>query len=133
MRSLVYTALSTDANLITLGLGPDSVLSGDVDTPDSRPFINLRWGLRSPGLRGTTADVQALAIWVHDQPNDYAQITTIIRRIRDLLESIEDEVDPNGGRVTMATWTGDSGDLVDRGHGTIVRTTNYQIIGRSEA
>lgn len=126
MRSVVYQALSTDAGLLAL---TSTLLTGDVDTPAARPFVNLRWGLRNPGLSRTFTDRQDLAIWIHDAPNDYGAINQIVKRIREVLTSIEDQSDA-GGHVTMSQWLFDSGDLVDDGHRTITRNTNYQIIGR---
>jgi len=133
MRSLVYSAIIADAPLAALDVVAAGVLSGDGDTPEARPFLNLRWGLTRIGLSRTISDRQDLAIWVHDVgPSDYQRINAIIARLRGLLMSIEDQVDPNGGRVTAVEWSGDSGDLVDDGHGTIVRNTNFVLIGRGE-
>lgn len=126
MRSIVYQALSTDVGLLAL---TSTFLTGDVDTPAGRPFVNLRWGIRNPGLNRTFTDRQDLAIWVHDKPNDYQAINSIIKLIREVLTSIEDRSD-DGGHVTVVRWSFDSADLVDDGHRTIVRNTNYQVIGR---
>lgn len=130
MRALIRSTITGDATLVGLGVVAAGVLSGDVDTPESRPFLNLRWSTTRPGLDVVTR--RDLVIWVHDQPSDYeSKIDPIIRRLRTLLPSLAGVVHPYG-HLTAVEWTGDSEDLTDDGHGTITRTTSYSIVGTGQ-
>jgi hypothetical protein len=127
MRALIRNAIATDPTLMGLGVALSNVLSGDVDTPQGRPFINLRWGTTSEGLAHVTR--RNLTIWVHDRPGDYdAKIDPIIRRLRVILPGLEGVAHPYGS----VEWAGDSEDLVDDGHGTIARTTSYSLVGSGQ-
>lgn len=130
MRSLIRSTILADASLVSLGVVSAGVLAGDVDTPQSRPFLNLRWSGTTPGL--DTVVKRDLVIWVHDQPGDYeAKVDPIIRRLRTLLPSLAGVVHPYG-YLTVVEWNGDSEDLVDDGHGTIARTTTFTIVGSGQ-
>lgn len=131
MRTLIRSALLADAPLATMGVVPEGVLAGDVDTPIVRPFLNLRWGNTVQGL-----DVlmpRELVVWVHDEPGDYSRIDAILPALRRILTGIEatrwTEASGQTGWVSVIEWNGDSGDLADDGHGTIVRTSAFSIIG----
>jgi hypothetical protein len=128
MRTMIYHALANDATLRSLGVDANAFYAGDIDTPDERPFVNLRWGLTQavPSI-GAVAPRQ-LAIWVHDTPNDYARIDAIIRRIKQIFAGLvgaRHEL----GYITVIEWNGDSDDGKDDGHGTIFRSTGHSIIG----
>lgn len=131
MRTLIRSALLDDAGLQSKGIVPEGVLAGDVDTPDLRPFLNLRWGNTVEGL-----DVimpRELVVWVHDEPGDYALIDAILVDLRRVLTGIEatqwTELSGQTGWVSVIEWNGDSGDLADDGHNTIVRTASFSIVG----
>lgn len=129
MRTLVRTAITGDATLATEGVTAANVLAGDVDSFEGRPFLNLKWGVENPGI-ALAATQTTLTIWVHDDGNDYSRIDRIIRRLRVLLTGIEGQVDEaSGDRVSQVAWTGDSSDLSDTGHRTIVRQTSYTLNG----
>lgn len=129
MRALVRSAIIADATLVSFGVVEAGVLAGDVDTPKSRPFINLRWGVTTPGL--DRVQVRTLEIWVHDKPNDYTRIDEIIIRLRVVLGSLIGS--SNGsGHVVGVEWTGDSPDLVDDGHDTITRTASFSLVGSGQ-
>jgi hypothetical protein len=128
MRTAIRAAILADATLIGLGVVDTGVLAGDVDSFADRPFLNLKWGVRNPGMATETAT--ALTIWVHDDPNDYARIAAICARLSVLLPSIVGLADPvSGGWVSQVRWDGDSSDLSDDGHRTIVKQCNFTIIG----
>lgn|SRR5512134_2759356 len=129
MRTLIRQTLTTDLGILGLGVVPEAILAGDVDTPPQRPFINLRWGVNTPGLDVVTR--RSLVIWVHDTPGDYSQIDAIIRRIGVVLGELVGVPHAYGHLVT-AEWTGDSEDLTDDGHGTITRTTSYSLVGTGQ-
>jgi hypothetical protein len=130
MRAVIRTAVIGDATLQSLGVVASGVLTGDVDTPEPRPFLNLKWGPTNPAPFGAAAQRTVLAVWVHDEPNDYDRIDAICRRLRVLLPSLLGLVDLFD-YVSQIEWTGDGGDLKDDGHRTITRVSNYIINGSS--
>lgn len=126
MRTVVAQALLADVTLQGLGVNPDSLVAGDVDTPPMRPFINLRWDDVNPGVG--TVNSRRLTIWVHDAPNDYELIDSILGRIRTVLNGLE-AVRTTHGWLTLIEWNGNSPDLSDDGHGTITRNSSYTLVG----
>jgi len=72
MRTLIYQAIITDPTLNSLGITGADSFAVDVDTPQDRPFLQLRWGVNSVGLDVSTR--RSLVIWVHDKPGDYTKI-----------------------------------------------------------
>ena len=130
MRALIRSAITSDPELQSLGVVSEGVLSGDVDTPEQRPFLNLRWGSVAPGM--DVVNTSTLVIWVHDEPNDYeAKVNPILLRLRVIITGLVG-VQHSTGWLTMAQWNGDSEDLVDDGHGTITRNTAFTLIGSGQ-
>lgn len=128
MRAVIRAAIIGDATLQSLGVVDGGVLSGDIDTPEPRPLLNLKWGTTTPAPFGGVAQRTTLAIWVHDEPNDYERIDSICRRLRVLLPSLmglQDVAD----YVSQISWDGDGPDLKDDGHRTVARVSNYTING----
>jgi hypothetical protein len=128
MRAVIRSAIIGDPALITLGVTPEGTLAGDVDTPEPRPFLNLKWLATNPAPFGGVAQQTGLVIWVHDIPGDYERIDSICRRLRVLLPSLLGLPDLND-YVSQIAWTGDSQDGQDDGHRTIYRQSNYTLNG----
>lgn len=129
MRAVIRAALLADSTLQSLGIvSDDYILSGEVDSPAVRPFINLKWGTTNPAPFGNVAQQTTLVAWVHDEPNDYERIDAILRRLRVLIPSLVGLRDTHD-YVSQASWTGDGVDLKDDGHRTIVRQGNYTLNG----
>lgn len=131
MRELIFQSLINDSTLNLLGITDDSSFAVDVDTPVARPFLQLRWGRNEEGLRQTPVTRRTLVVWVHDEPGDYAVIDSIIARVKAVLSALEGQ--SNGaGHVVAVEWRGDSEDLVDDGHKTIVRNTSFELVGSGQ-
>lgn len=130
MRTIVRDTIINDASLITLGVTSDGTLAGDVDTPAARPFVNLKWGTDVPSFPNALPIQTTLAVWVHDEPWDYTRIHKIISRLRILLPAISAVVYPDASEVQVITWQGNSPDLQDDGHRTIVKVANFQVVGK---
>jgi hypothetical protein len=129
MRAILRTAIINDSSLNTEGIGDDEFFAVDVDTPEARPFMQLRWGVNNVGLDVVTR--RFLVVWVHDEPGDYSRIDRIIQRLRVLLPLLEGTVD--GSQSILAVeWTGDSEDLTDDGHRTIARTASFTLVGSGQ-
>jgi hypothetical protein len=131
IRSFVFSRLTTDATLNSLGITANSVFTThDADTPQVRPMIVLRWGLTDNVLNHSSMAARALQVWVHDHPGDYERIETILRRVRTLLTSVSAE---NAGAsdewVSEIRWDRFSEDLSDEDAGTITRNGDFTITG----
>lgn len=131
MRTIVRSAIINDPALVGMGVKPEGVVTGDVDTPLARPFLNLKWGLTLPSFRGSLTKTATLVIWVHNDPSDYGPIDRILTRLQVLLPSIEGSTAPDGSEVQVIDWLGDGPDLQDDGHRTIVKVGNYRVVGKS--
>jgi hypothetical protein len=118
--------LTSDAQLQAMGVNPNSLSAGDVDTPEPRPYIVLQWGETIPGV--DVSRRRTLTVWVHDKPNDYTVIDQIIKRIRQIYEGLAGYKTTTGW-ITSVDWVTDSDDLTDDGPHTICRTTAYTVIG----
>ena len=129
MRTLIYQAIITDPTLISYGINGNDSFAVDVDTPQTRPFLQLRWGRNDEGLDISTR--RTLVIWVHDKPGDYTRIDAIIFRLRSLIPSLVPSQDVNGW-LQGVEWTGDSEDLTDDGHRTIARNTGFVLVGSGQ-
>lgn len=129
MRTLIYQAIINDPTMNGFGITGPTSFSVDVDTPITRPFLQLRWGVNAIGLDVSTQ--RSLVIWVHDQPGDYTRIDSIILRLRALISSLVPSRDTQGW-LQGAVWEGDSEDLTDVGHGTIARNTSFTLVGSGQ-
>lgn len=125
MRDTIARALWTDSQLVALGITRESLVSGDADTIEPRPYMVLRWGDTNPGV--DVSRQRSLVVWVHDRPNDYTRIDSIVSRVRDVLTSIV-ATRTSTGWVTTIDWLTDSGDLSDDATRTIVRNSSYNIV-----
>lgn len=131
IRSFVFSLLTTDTTLNSLGITANSVFTThDVDTPQVRPMVILRWGLTDNVLNHSPIASRALQVWVHDAPGDYERIEAVLRRIRTLLTSVSAQ---NAGEqdawVSEIRWDRFSEDLSDVDAGTITRNGDFTITG----
>jgi hypothetical protein len=129
MRQLVFQAIINDSVMNSLGITDGSSFSVDVDTPETRPFLQLRWGRNNEGLDVVTR--RDLVVWVHDHPGDYEKIDSIVLRLRALLPSLVPSSDGRGW-IAGVQWLGDSEDLTDDGHRTIARNSSFVLVGSGQ-
>lgn len=130
MRAIVRNRIVNDAFLQALGVTPEATLSGDVDTPDGRPFLNLKWGQDDVSFQECLTVKTPLSVWVHHTPGDFDPINKILTRLRILLPSIQAVIGADGSEVQVITWQGNGPDLQDDGHRTIVKVGNYLVVGK---
>lgn len=126
MRAFIGRLLMNDGPLNALGINRQSVIAGNADTPEPRPYVVIRWQDTQPGV--DVSRLRNVVFWVHDTGNDYARIDAIIARIRALMEGTA-AVRTDVGWITTVDWTGDSADLDDDATRTIMRTTSYAVVG----
>ncbi len=129
MRQLVFEAITEDPTMNSFGITDSNSFAVDVDTPELRPFLQLRWGRAAEGLDVVTR--RDLVVWVHDEPGDYTKIDAIIYRLRSLLPSLVTTTDGVGFLVGVE-WAGDSEDLADDGHQTITRNASFVLVGSGQ-
>jgi hypothetical protein len=122
-RTYVYQTLQNDAGLTSI-VGHRIYSAGTVEeTPSRKPFIVLVFEELTPQFEG--ADIQALTVWVHDNPGSYLRIGEVLERIRTAL--VGPVVATNGVAIR---WDGDSRDLADDTRKTIVKTSSYHMANR---
>lgn len=129
MRAIIRTAILGDSQIQAEGITSSKFFAVDVDTPQGRPFMQLRWGPNNLGLDVVTK--RFLTIWVHDQPGDYSRIDRIVFRLRALLPALAG-TSSGGYSISAVEWTGDSEDLTDDGHRTIARTASFTLVGSGQ-
>lgn len=124
-RETVYALLTTDEQLINLGIHADTVWNIEaVDNPErGKPFLVTAWGT-TPRPPFQAARSRELTVWAHDEGADYLRIDAILERVRQLLEGLTDQ-----GGITQVDWEGASGDLYDGGFRTITRNFGFRVIG----
>lgn len=131
MKTIVFNALSTDTTL--LSYIPASRWFGSssaVDQP-GRPFAVIRWtGTVGGGVPQSNHAPQGLSVWVHDEPGSYDSIDKAIDRIKVVLDGILSRTSGTE-HIACARWEADSGELSDPERGTIVRNTQWRMVGRS--
>lgn len=131
MRKLVWNLLTTDEALNGLGITQESVFAETgVDTPQMRPFLVTRWGTDEVGVSSVSR--RLLTVWVHDEPADYTRIDAVITRVRAVLEAAVARQDPDGGWLVQVEWQGNSEDLSDDAHGTVVRNAAFRVVGSGQ-
>lgn len=132
MKTIVFRALSTDATL--MGYIPTArwFASSNVDDLAQRPFAAIRWTGTSggAGVPQTNRAPQGVQIWVHDEPGSYDTIDKVIERVKVVLAGILNTASGTE-HIACARWEADSGELSDPDRGTIVRNTQWRVVGRS--
>lgn len=110
--SAVFTLLSEDTELQSLGLTVDSIQrSGGTESPEARPFVIIKGGADNAAWGNTgTKDVE---IWAYDEPTSYDRIDSILKRVRELMTSAVHVSGADGNTMAQAEWQGDSIDLYD--------------------
>lgn len=126
-RAAVYTMLSSDATLQSLGASFYAYQA--VDTPPTKPFVVIRWDDTQPGVVRGRGPIN-VTFWVYDEPADYARIDSIISRIKTLLLGATHVAGSDGITLTTAQWRSDSQDLYDDVYECIMRQTSFTIVAR---
>lgn len=128
MRETIYTLLTTDTELATLGIAIGSVWNIEaVDNPDrGTPFVVTAWAEqpRTAGNGWATTHRRDVLIWAHDTGGDYSRIDRILERVRILLVDLIHE-----GGISQVDYSGASPDLYDDGFRTITRNYGFRVIG----
>lgn len=129
-RSWSYARLGGSLELAIVGVPIGSIYgAGSLEgKPASMPFIVITFGEELADIRDDgvpTVASQYMTLWAHDEPGDYLRIDAVLEACKLALVG---QVAVPGGIV--ARWEGNSGDLSDDRYGTIVRNSEYRLIGR---
>lgn len=117
-RELVATILNESEELRLLGLPADNVLQADtVESPESYPFIVVRWGEEEPGMGATT--VRPFDLWGYDREGDYDRIERLVVAAGRILSGL-DPIRKDGGWLTAIQDRKRGGDLADDGFEAVV-------------
>ena len=128
-RSLVFTALTTDSALNTLGIDANSVWSaGSLDGPLPGPFAVLRWGPVSKGFGPVNS--ATVSVYVHDSDSNYDTINAILSRMRAVMLSLCASGQA-ANWILEVEWLGDSGDLEDQQYKTLMRNADFRVVANT--
>jgi diadenosine tetraphosphatase ApaH/serine/threonine PP2A family protein phosphatase len=128
-REWVFNRLSQNSTFTSIVPIESIYGSGSIEqTPSQKPFIVLTFGVEQVELSDgeqPSATSQYFTLWAHDNPGDYQRLDQILSASRMAL------VGPVvGAGAICAKWMGDSGDIADDTYGTIVRNSEYRLVGR---
>jgi hypothetical protein len=131
MRTYIYDRLVDASNIGLHAIIPVSSIrssgGASTDTGMQRPFIVVRSRVASRPFRGRQVDDGGVTIHIHDDPDSYLRIDTIIREVRAIM-------DASGARWYGSTWIMDvdeqdwSEDLFDDHYGTATRFGTYRVV-----
>lgn len=135
-RAAVFTVLSEDEDLNTLGITEDSIFpnySLDVSPRDDGPFLILRWEGQEANPFENVKSPMILTIWAHYPiavSEDFADLDVLLDDVDAALDTLDDTDGDDGYTVTCVRATGRGGDLKDESFQTITKNSAYQILSR---
>lgn len=130
-RTWLYDRLRT-AVLVT-DLVPEASIYGAgsiTGPPPAKPFIVIRMEDDVPEFPGCSR--QGATLFFHDDPGTYNRLDDIRRAVRHALCGPDDHIGAvvQSGAIACR-WIADGADSSDEGYGTLTKSTEYQLIGRS--
>jgi len=129
VRELVYSALTTDTALNTLGIDADHMYaSGSLDGPQPAPFGVTRWGAVAKGIGPINR--APVTIYIHDDFGDYSTINAILVRIRQVMLALSAS-GQSANWIIDVVWDGDSGDLADDTYKTLMRYASFTVVANT--
>lgn len=125
MRAAVWSLLSTDSELKTLGVEKVYAAPG-MQSPTEKTYLILRWmdSTREFGMVST----QDLQVWAHSRDPDYNKLNKILARVKDLIVNTTHR-QGSDGRLSQAYWQGDSADFRDDALNTYTRNSGFRCGG----
>lgn len=144
VRELVYGLVSTDPELMTFGVGPETVFAnGAPDSPPPAPgkiWAVLNWGAENSGLGGVNVGrgrvtQRDVSLWVYSRDDDFGDINSAIKRWCALMDALEAKRTGTGaydGWIATVQWQGDSSDGWDDVYAANYRSSTYTIIASGD-
>lgn len=129
VRDLVFSALTSDVALATLGIDADSCwAAGSFDGPADGPFLLIRWGNTNRGFGAVNS--ATVTVYVHDLGADYSRINTLLVRLRTVMTGLSATGDATNW-IYDVSWLGDGSETSDPTYGTIMRTADFRVIANT--
>lgn len=139
-RAAFFDALVGSSVLNGFGLNDDTVFhnwSSEERPTDATPFVILRWGTQNqPVFADPDSRVRApepVTVWVHwpkERTNDYTKLIKVLDEIDNVVDDLRNVPGSDGYTLSFVTIGGRSGDDVDDGFNTIIKTGDYQVYSR---
>lgn len=142
-RALIEQLLWQDSILPNYGIDQDAVFNQhDINERpfDDRPFVVIRWEEATnfsqsyTGMgNGLDRAPRMMTLWVHlpkQRGTDFQYIDTILDRVDEIFDSVEDMAGSDGYSITTIRKSGRSGDLFDEHFQTAVRNAAYAVLYR---
>lgn len=133
-RTWIYDRIRLDATVLADVPAESIYGAGSVTgAPSERPFLIIRFGTETGELTDAdrpAATSQRVTVYAHDEGGDFLRIARILRNVRTLLAGNVTGMSGNGGGGIVSIWEGDSEDLADDLFGTIMRYSEYRLIGK---
>jgi len=129
-RTWLYDRLRLTSPVVALVPEASIYGAGSLTAPPAKkPFIVITMGQDVPEFPGVSR--QDATLWFHDEPGTYNRIDQIRQAVRQALCGPDGNTGPVAEAGAIACrWMADSGDQADEGYGTIVKTTDFQLVGR---
>lgn len=135
MRRILYSILTGDEQLypifgdrwVTASGQHGTDLNGDPAKGLPRPFGVFRLTGSYPGMGHITQ--RGLEVWIHDEPGSFDLIDNALKRVRDVLTSVEQRRGSNGSIIQQISWTNDSPDLFDDVRRTNTKMASFNLVG----
>lgn len=134
VREFIFNRITTDPVLNSLGINAASTfMSNTMDTQQVRPLCVLNWqAVPAPLFSTFPINQRILQVWVHVSLNegDYGRVDEALRRLRDVLTSVEGvNVGGSDAWLSAIVWEGESDDLRDDEQGTLMRNAQFRLTG----
>lgn len=131
-RALIYDRLAEDQGLKDLQVDKiESNWSSDSSPSRKGIFLILRWGESSTPKFDRGNHTVPLTVWAHmpdEIGRDFHHLQKVLRRAKDVLTSLEQEVGADGWEVSNVRWQGVSGDLRDDGFKTATKNALFTVL-----
>ena len=135
MRAAIYERLSTDPELLGLLSGEPNIFPNygfDTVPVDNKPFIIIRYGNKEVA-KGIRRGPRVVSFWAH-YPKflsaDFGIIDDMLKRIDQLVSTMEHVPGGDGYTVTSALLQGEGPDHYDESFRTITRSADYLVLSR---
>ena len=129
-RTFLYQTLADDADSVAagtlgaIGLKSANIYTSGIDSPAGDVFLIIKFGGAEPGMAAVNRT--NVTIWAYDKDKDYLRIERMLKRIRQVFESIEAQQTAEGW-ITAIEWTGDGDDLYDDVYRASTRNTAFRV------
>lgn len=127
IRDLFAQCLMQCDELVDLGLPEGNVFQADtLDSPDTKPFIVVRWSDEQTRLGH--AFVTPVDLWIYDEFGDYNRATKLAKTAAQYLEDNVLGMKAEDGIISQVKFLGIGGDLADDGFKALVIPAHLRVV-----